>query len=186
MLRRIPIFPLLFTLLLLVFSTGAQAEFGLHAGSHLGFGNLGGDGQNVTQRTMGVLDVRALPGYRMNGILLGPMLNFRMLSQLSGSGDEEFSGTGSLLGLGAEYEMKPLKFLISYDLMARHSHSGPETVYKGSGFTLLFGYLMMPDVFLDFELNKTTYNMQTVSEADHHLGDRIQHWNFGLGVSISL
>ena len=167
-------------------STAAQADFGIHLASHLGFGNLGGDNQKVESRSMGVLDLQALPGYRVpGGLLVGPHLNVRFLSQLNGGGDEEFSGAGSLIGLGAMYELATFKALASYDMRARHSHSEPDTTYMGSGFTLLVGFLMMPMTFLDIEFNKTTYNMQTQGDTTHHLGSRFTHWNVGVGVSLT-
>jgi hypothetical protein len=174
---------------LLTFASPAVADFGLHAGSHLGFGHLGGDGQNVGNRDMGTLDLQALPGYRLDGmgLLLGPLINFRMLSQLAGDKTEEFSGSGLTLGIGAVYEIKPLKFLLSYDLKASHSHSEPDTTYKGSGFTLLFGYLMLPEMFLDFEINKSAYDKKEVANAGSPaMPLSINHWNFAVGVSLSI
>lgn len=167
----------------------AQAEFGGHIGSHLGFGSLGGGAQPVGNTSEGVLDLQLMPGYRFfnKQLMVGPLATLRFLSQLSGSADYgyETSGTGSLLGVAVAYEPRPVKVIVSYDLRARHSHSTPDTTYKGSGYTLLLGYLTTTDLFIDLELNRTSYNAREVLQVEAPLTTPLVHWNLGLGLSYS-
>lgn len=167
----------------------AQAEFGGHIGAHLGFGSLGGGAQPVGNTSEGVLDLQVMPGYRFfnKELMVGPMANLRFLSQLSGSAayGYETSGTGSLVGIAAAYEPRPVKVIAAYDLRARHSHSTPDTTYKGSGYTLVLGYLTTTDLFIDLEFNRTTYDSREVLEVEAPLATPLVHWNFGLGLSYS-
>lgn len=149
---------------------------------------MGGDDQPLTPRSMGTLDVQAMPGFRMLGFMPGIMLNLRLLGQLSGdnSAGNEVSGSGSLLGVGVAYEPGPVKLIGSYDLRARHTHSLPDTSYQGSGFTFLVGLLMMPGMYIDLQFNRTSYDTRVTGAARDHLGTSVVHWNAGFGLSMSL
>lgn len=168
---------------------GARAEFGGHIGSHLGFGSLGGGTQPVGNTSEGVLDLQLMPGWRFFGkeLLIGPMATLRFLSQLSGSAayGYETSGTGMLLGPAVAFEPRPIKVLVSYDIRARHSHSTPDTTYKGSGYTVVLGYLTTTDLFIDLEFNHTSYNSREVLQVEAPLNTPLVHWNLGIGLSYS-
>lgn len=170
-------------------SSPAEAAFGGHVGAHLGIGNIGGGAQPVGNTSIGTLDLQAMPGYRIfgNSLMPGVLVNVRFLSQLAGSNayGREVSGTGSLIGLALAYEFDVFKIIGSWDLRARHSHSKPDTTYMGSGFTLLFGYKTLPDFYVDFMVNKTSYNSRDVQGTPASLPIPLQHWNLALGMSYS-
>ncbi|MGZ3695177.1 MAG: hypothetical protein ACXWQO_13640, partial [Bdellovibrionota bacterium] len=177
-----------FIALVLIFSpTSAKAVFGGHIGSHLGIGNLGGAGQPVGNTSVGTLDLQAMPGYRIlgNSLMLGPLFNLRYLSQLAGSNavGKDVTGTGLLVGVAIDYDFSVFKIIASWDIRARHNHDKPDTTYKGSGYTLLFGYKTLPDFYVDFMLNKTSYNARDVNGVPETLVKPLQHWNLAIGMS---
>lgn len=167
----------------------ARAGFGGHVGSHLGIGNMGGGRQPVSSKSMGTLDLQAMPGYSLFGgaLMPGIMAQLRFLSQLAGSTSygEEVSGTGFLLGLGVAYKFDLFKVIASWDLRARHSYDNPGSTFKGSGFTLQFGYKTMADLYMDFLFSRTSYSSREVMDVEQIFPVPVAHWNLGLGISYS-
>ncbi|MGE3261049.1 MAG: hypothetical protein AB7K68_04645 [Bacteriovoracia bacterium] len=182
----------LFSIGLLGTSSAAYAEFGGHVGAHLGIGNEGGGGQPVGNTSIGTLDLHLMPGFRLFGksLMPGVLMNLRFLSQLAGSNrpGKELSGSGSLFGLALVYEFDVFKILASYDFRARHAHSNPDSTFKGSGYTLLFGYKTLPDFYVDLEFNSTSYSSREVAGIVQTFDKPalpLAHWNLALGLSYS-
>jgi hypothetical protein len=177
------------TLILIWSPSTSEAAFGGHVGAHLGVGNFGGAGQPVGSKSLGTLDLQAMPGYRIfgNSLMLGVLFNLRYLSDLNGASgyDKDASGTGSLIGLALAYEFSVFKIIGSWDLRARQSGSNPDTTYKGSGYTILFGYKTMPNFYVDFMVNKTSYTSREVLDIPETFVKPVQHWNLALGMSYS-
>ena len=170
----------------------ARAEFGFHAGAHLGFGRMGDEAiGGYSDRSIGSFDLQVMPGYRLlaGQLLAGLMLDYRFVSQLTNAGQvgSNFSGNGFLLGLGTSIEPGPFKFLVSYDFLARHSIKQPESTLEGSGFHLLFGYKFLPLFYFDLELVTATYDNMSLDTYSIELPyqQSIRHWQLGLGISYS-
>ena len=83
-------------LLIFLFLMGtelAHAEFGLHLGGHFGYGDMGGDAKDAYEsRAIGTFGFQALPGLRMDSLLLGPLMDIRFIGQL-GDSPPTFDGT---------------------------------------------------------------------------------------------
>lgn len=172
-------------LLVIWLAPSAEANFGAHLAPHFGFGNMGDDSSgSLRSRSVGTFDLQALPGYRVygNAILLGLMIDYRFISQLSEEDNlQGLSGRGLLLGPGAGFEFAFGKLLLSYDLIARHSATSPEAKLEGSGFHLLFGYRIAPNVYADLQYVRTRYNKLNGED----LGDLpIKQNNIGFGLSL--
>lgn len=168
----------------------ARAEFGFHAGSHFGIGKMAYDNGIPGDRDMGTFDLQFMPGYRFPmGLMAGLMLDYRLMSQLtdeSETGRTDYSGRSLLMGLAATFEPGPLKFLLGWDLRARHWFSGPDTTFMGSGWRLLFGYKFLPGFAFDIEFVNTIYNASEVNGLETGLNNNnLKHWNLGFGVSYS-
>ena len=174
-------------LFLALLALPAQAELGLHLASHLGYGKLGSDNNSVKDRSMGVFDIQAMPGYRMGMIMGGILVDYRSTSQLTNEQDVggNYRGSGINLGLGAEAGFGPIKALISYDFRSRHNLTGTKTTYMGSGFRLGMGYQLLPKLYGDIQFSKTTFKTVSVDGSDVDLGSNaVSHWNLGFGISL--
>ncbi|HEY8280440.1 MAG TPA: hypothetical protein VIH99_12500 [Bdellovibrionota bacterium] len=177
-------------LLTLILSQPAQAfDFGAHMAGHFGYGDMGNETSDTYRdRGMGTFDLQAMPGLHVygNNLLVGLMLDYRFLSQLSREGGlRDFSGRSFLAGPGASYELSFGKLLFAYDMRARHYLASPDTTYKGSGYHFLFGYRLIGDLFLDLEYVVVKYNAVNVSGTETGLDFPVSHANFGLGLSWS-
>lgn len=186
---RIPI-QLRLTLLFLsiLFSPVAEAQFGFHAGTHLSFGQMGDESGSVEDRSMGSFDLQFMPGYRYAGLMGGLLLDYRFVSQITSTSDagSDLGGRSFLWGLGITWEPAIWKFLFSYDFRARHSVSEPENTYKGSGFHLLAGYEIAPNLYVDLQYSRMRYNTLETTTSETGLGENpVRHWNLGLGISYS-
>lgn len=178
-----------FTFLAFLISVpAAQASFGLHLGSHLGFGGMGNESGSRVNRTMGTFDLQAMPGYRVFGVMPGLFLEYRMMSQLTNriEAGSDYSGNGSNVGLGVLFEPALFKFLASYDFRSRHGFSTPDTTFSGSGYRLIVGYKILPLLAFDVQYVSTKYNTIEENETETSIdNDPVKHWNLGFGVSLS-
>jgi hypothetical protein len=166
----------------------AFASFGLHLGSHLGFGGMGNESGSRASRTMGTFDLQAMPGYRVFGVMPGLLLEYRMMSQLTNriEAGSDYSGNGTNFGLGVLFEPGMFKFLASYDFQSRHWFTEPDTTFSGSGYRFLVGYKILPLLAFDFQYVATKYNTVEESEVETSIDhDPVSHWNLGFGVSLS-
>lgn len=172
-----------------LFAQPAQAEFGAHLGSHFEFGSMGGEAANVYEsRSMGAFGLQAMPGYRLLGksVLAGLMLDLRFFSQLSSGTTVEFGGKSFLLGPAVAYEGAKIKFLLGWDLRARHSTGTPAATYKGSGIRVLLGYRLGARLWGDLVYVTTKYKMVSNGDAETSLEDNpIKSSMIGFGLSYS-
>lgn len=175
----------------LLISPSARAEFGAHLGSHFEFGSMGGEAADAYEsRTMGAFGLQAMPGYRLLGkkVLAGLMLDLRFFSQLSSGTSVGYGGKSLLIGPAVAYEGDKVKFLVGWDLRARHSASRPEASYKGSGLRLLLGYRLggKGNLFGELQYLTTKYKTRTQDESDTDLSDNpIKSSMVGFGLSLS-
>lgn len=190
----------LLTLWPLLCALPAQAGFGLHAASHLGFGRMGNETTATPMRSMGTFNIMAMPGYHFldNLLLAGLAIDARLMSQLDNqnqSGGIDYSGNGLLLGIAAGVDLGPARLLLGYDLRARHSFTSStassstpyDTTYKGSGFRFHLAYTILAGWGADLSFVQTSYNTSQVGELETPLSaNPVTHWNLGFGISYAL
>jgi hypothetical protein len=170
-------------------STLARADYGAHLGAHFGYGQMGNSsGDENRTRNMGTLDLQAMPGIKLygNALLLGLMLDYRFMSQLTDETNlSSYGGRGFLAGPGALLDFSFGRFLFSWDMRARHYYSGPDTTYKGSGFHFLFGYKVMGNLCADLEYVISRYNAVRINEVETGLDEnkQVTHKSLGFGLS---
>lgn len=176
---------------LVLLPLNARAEFGAHLGSHFEFGSMGGEARDVYEsRSMGAFGLQAMPGYRALGkrVLAGLMLDLRFFSQLSGGTSVEYGGKSLLIGPAVAYEGDQVKFLLGWDMRARHSTSTPNATYKGSGLRVLLGYRLggKGNLFGELQYLSTKYKTRTEDSSDTDLADNpIKSSMVGFGLSWS-
>lgn len=169
--------------------------FGAHFGAHMGFGKAGTENSSVQDRTIGAIDLQTMPSFRYNALMLGLMLEYRVLGQLDDAtkvGNLDLSGNEFMYGPGIAAHFSSYKTLFVYILKSRYGVSNPslpvhDQVYSsGSGFELIFGYEVAPSWYFDFLFSQINYsktvndNLETDISANH-----LSHWNFGFGASYS-
>lgn len=176
---------------LALLSLPARAEFGAHLASHFEFGSMGGEAQDVYEsRTMGAFGLQAMPGYRMYGkaVLVGLMLDLRFFSQLSSGTTVSYGGRAFNVGPAVAYEGAKLKFLLGWDIRARHGASTPEASYKGSGIRMLLGYRLggKGNLFAELQYVSSKFKTRTQNDTDNDLASSpIKSSMVGFGLSIS-
>ncbi|MGZ3649599.1 MAG: hypothetical protein ACXVB9_06480 [Bdellovibrionota bacterium] len=177
--------------LTLSLASPARAEFGVFTGAHFGFSQEGRDTNDFYQkRSMGVIDLQAMPGWHFGGktILAGLLFDVRLLSQLSNVDTNavgDFGGMGLLLGPGVAFNFSFGRALLSYDMRARQSINSPDATFKGSGFHFLVGYKPLANLSVDFEYVATRYNAYSTALADADLSAKPVSCNvIGVGASI--
>lgn len=177
---------MLIVFLTTLFATSAQAELGLHAGTHIEFGTMGSSTTDVYEtRSMGAFGLQLMPGYRTMGkaLLLGLMLDLRFHSQLSGGTTVDYSGRSFLLGPAAAIEFTKLKVLVGWDLRARHS-AKQNTSFSGSGLRFLLGYRIAGNMTADLQLLSTKYKTRYIDETETLIQETpVKSTMIGLGLS---
>jgi len=179
-------------LALLMLSPNAHAlDYGVYAGSHIGIGDEGRNGADTfPNRTVGVLDLQALPGARFYGKALtaGLLFDFRLYTQVSNADPVKvgnYGGTGLQLGPGVALDLPFVRGLLAWDIRARQSINDPDQTFKGSGFHFLLGYKAMPTFSVDFEYVSTRYKTVGSALEEIDLSDLpVTYHMYGLGASI--
>jgi hypothetical protein len=166
----------------------AQAGFNLRLGGHFGYGKMGNDTTDENRlRNMGTFDLQGMPTLSLfNQILAaGLILDYRFLSQFSDDTTlTQYNGHGYLFGPVAALNLPLITALFAWDILARHSYSGPDTTYKGSGFHFLIGYKIVSNISLDLEYVIANYNAVKINDVETGLGEHpVSHKNLGLGLS---
>ncbi len=179
----------LLTLALLVLSgSSARAELGVHAGANFEFGSMGTSTADANEsRSMGAFGLQVMPGYRTMGksLLLGLMIDLRFHSQLSGGTTSDFGGQSFNIGPAAAYELAKLKFLLGWDIRARHS-AKTSTSYSGSGLRFLLGYRLMGSLWANLQLLTTKFKTRTAADLDTDISaNPVKSTMVGFGLSWS-
>jgi hypothetical protein len=177
-------------LLLCALIPSARADFGFHAGSHLGVGEIGTHEPAQPQYSSGTFDLQAMPGWRFpNRLMAGIMADMRFTTQLEDTaplGSRNNGGQGLTLGIGGTFETGRFKMLLSYDPWARHWVSGNNLTYRGSAFHVLFAYKFESQWGVDLQFVNARYNSVRDGAIDYGMGlSPIYHWNIGLGFCYS-
>jgi hypothetical protein len=168
------------------------ANYGIYAGSHIGIGDEGRNGADTYQnRTVGTLDLQAMPGLRYFGstLLAGVLIDLRLLSQVSDADPSkagDYGGPGLQLGPALLLDFPAARLLASWDMRARQSTNSPDGVgFKGSGFHVILGYKALPTVSVDFEYVTTRYKTVGTLLGEEDLSSNpITYTVFGLGASL--
>jgi hypothetical protein len=184
-------FLLALAFLTLSIASPARGDFGVFTAAHFGFSQEGRDSNDFYQkRTMGVIDLQALPGWHFAGktLLAGLLFDIRLLSQLSQVDTNsvgDFGGTGFLLGPGLAVDLPFGRALLSYDIRARQGINTPDATFKGSGFHFLVGYKPLPNLSVDLEYVATRYNAYSSTLSDVDLSAKPVSCNVvGFGASL--
>lgn len=155
-------------LLALLVGHSANAGFGLHIGGHFEGGNFGGDSNGeFATKSIGAIDLQAMPGYRFLGdiVLVGLMLEGRFVTHLAEKSEREWGGKSFTYGPAFSVEAPFLKLLLGWDVYARHNTSTPSATYKGSGWRILLGYRLAATWWTDLQYSTVTYDSRTEGEA---------------------
>ena len=158
----------------------------------MGLGPMGHDYLDAYEtRTVGTIDIQALPGVKPFGemVLTGLLFDFRLLTQLTKMDKNtrgDFGGSGFLVGPGVLLDLNLGKLLFSYDLRARTRINQPDnTTFKGSGFHLVFSYNWADKIAGEFQLVKTTYKTFINSLGEFEFpNDPLTHISYSFGASI--
>jgi hypothetical protein len=177
--------------LFLAASSAQAADYGIYAGSHIGIGDEGRKESDTFQnRTVGTLDLQAMPGVRYfgNTLLAGILFDFRLLFQVSDADPKkagDYAGTGFQVGPGFLFDFPLARFLASWDMRARQSVNSPEMSFKGSGFHFLLGYKALPTFSVDLEYVATRYNTVSTALGEADVGPNpVTYHMLGLGASV--
>jgi hypothetical protein len=182
-------FALLLFALSLLHPLSARADFGLHAGAQFEFGAMG-DSTEATayeSRSIGAFGLQLMPGYRLFGksLMAGLVIHARFLSQLSGPNTVDYGGRSLLVGPAVSYELALLKFLLGWDIRARHA-AKPDTTFSGSGLRFLLGYRIVGNTWADLQILSTSYkDRQTGDERTEITSDPVKSTTVGFGLSLS-
>lgn len=177
-----------------IFQTAiSYAGFGVHTGANWGLGSMG-DKSLIADRTVNRGALQVLPGYRVMGVLVGPMAELNLMGQNTEAKDvsnTNLKGTGYMLGLGGQYQFMDFVFAGSVDFLGRHTLSkntatGQKSYYTSPlGFRLLAGYqfheMMSADVVYSYHM----YDKVNLGGADRVLvgNDRLEVFTFAVGLS---
>lgn len=173
----------------------AQADLGFHVGGHLGYGQMGDKTtstvdapSNTVVRSVGSFDIQGMPAFKFNQnyVLLGWMLIYRFHSQFDDdTALADFSGRSFLMGPGIALDLPFAKFLFSWLMRTRHTYSGPETTYKGSGFQFLAGYKVVDTLSVDLQYVVSSYNSRDQNGGELGLNGEnvLTHRDLSFGLS---
>lgn len=169
--------------------------FGLHLGSHLGFGKVANETNSVQNRTVGAMDLQAMPAFRYDAFMLGLMMEYRLLGQLDkpiNVGYTDLSGSEFLYGPGLAAHFSSLKLLVAYVLSSSYTVSNPgtsihEQAYSsGEGIEAILGMEIAASWYFDFIFSQLSYSKVTSDSIESDISaNKLSHWNFGFGVSYS-
>lgn len=172
-----------------LFSASSQANFGLHLGTHFGYGDLGNSSQTIPGRSASTFDLQAMPEWDFMLLRAGLMMEYRWVNEFDRtySGANKLSGNSLLFGLAGEFDPGPWKFLLGYDFKATHTLTAAQVSYYGSGYRMLVGYELLPFVRFDFQYSKTIYDEKKDNDGRNKLtgDDKLSHWNLAFGISYT-
>jgi hypothetical protein len=172
-----------------LFSQDSRANFGLHLGTHFGYGDLGNTSQTIPGRSASTFDLQAMPEWNFILLRAGLMMEYRWVNEFDRtySGSSKLSGNSLSFGIAAETDPGPWKFLLGYDFKATHTLTAAQVSYYGSGYRLLAGYELLPMIRFDFQYTKTIYNQRKDNDGRSRLmdDDKLSHWNLAFGVSYT-
>lgn len=174
-------------------ATPAYAGPGLKLGLSPGYGQMQSE-SGMASRSMGALDIRALPGWRIGPLLVGAMAQYNIVEQLTDPttvANINLRGSGYLLGAGVGLSFGPIHLQGSYELYGKYTlgnvtAAGTSTTYsKPAGYTAILGWSIFPKVSMDAVYGTHTYGTSTINGVDTDVSaNKLMETHYGVGLSI--
>lgn len=188
-------FLFLITLFCTTNASAVSGGLGIHAATHFGLGRISSeDNVAILPRTMDSWNIEAMPGYRYGPIMLGPLIDYNMVGQITTQSlvGSALGGTQFLIGLGLELEFGEFKLLGSYDFIGDYSISSSNTngvsedYESPTGYHLLIGYAITSQWYWDVEYTAVSYStFNTNGTLTDIGGNPMKRWNIAAGISFS-
>ena len=177
-------------------------NLGLETGVHWGFGRMGSNTTNVIpNRNMNTVSLQALPGYRIQNILIGPYFEYLIVGQNTDPADpnnlnlnnQNIKGTGYLLGVGGSYEYEKLIFGGAFTFLGNYSQSKQDTAgyydqyQKPIGIHLQAGYRVYKKITADLKYSVVTYAQDNIANTANDVStNKRSHWDLALGGTLHI
>ena len=175
-------------------------HLGFDTGVHWGFGRMGTSTNNtIPNRNMNTLSLQALPGYKVQNLLVGPYFEYLIVGQNTDPSDasnltlhnQNIKGNGYLLGVGASYEWLKFNFGAAFTFIGNYSLSLQDTAgfyaqfQKPIGVNLQAGYRVYKKLTADLKFSTVSYAQDNVANVANDVStNKRTHWDLALGATL--